>query len=286
MIDNPASKPSIIQRYPILSFYFLAFILGAGFLILVVKGGFHPIFALGSALSASIAGVIITAVIDGRSGLNNLFKRLKIWRVGIGFWLFSCFYLLPVVIFGSLVNPLLNGDRIILDKTSIGLDIIPLFIGFFFLSGIGQELGWTGFLTHRLQTRHSPLVSSLIRAALAGFWHLPIFLISRSQGPSLSGFPYPEWISQKGFLIAFLIMLMLQAVWAILITWIYNSTGQSLLLVAVLHASEVWTAYLMAGGGINPGNLNNYWGFGGILTLTVVIILISTGNLTNRLPSR
>jgi hypothetical protein len=65
--------------------------------------------------------------------------------------------------------------------------------------------------------------------------------------------------------------------WSIFSSWIFNNTRGSLLLVAVLHASEFWVAYWMLSTGINQNNLDNYWGYGAILVVTAIIIVITTG---------
>jgi hypothetical protein len=66
------------------------------------------------------------------------------------------------------------------------------------------------------------------------------------------------WIQQKGFLVAFLVMMTLNLGWSVFYTWIFTNTQGSLLLVAVLHGSEIWTAYWMARTGIDPHDLDNY----------------------------
>jgi len=76
-------RPTFIHRYPVASFYILALALGAGTVYLVVQGVFPSSLALGAALSASIAGTIMTAVEDGRAGLKLMLGRLLIWRVGL-----------------------------------------------------------------------------------------------------------------------------------------------------------------------------------------------------------
>jgi hypothetical protein len=133
----------------------------------------------------------------------------------------------------------------------------------------------------RLQASHSALTSSAIRALLVGIWHLPLLLYASLDPASLAGFPYPDWIAQKGLLVTLSVMiLMLLLPWSILYTWIFNSTGGSLLLVSVLHASEVWLAYLLVNAGLDPGNLNNYWGYGAFLVLTAAAVVIGTGPQT------
>jgi hypothetical protein len=105
-----------------------------------------------------------------------------------------------------------------------------------------------------------------------------LFLYSRLQHPALADFPYSGWIAQKGFLVALGALMMFLLPWSIFYTWIFNNTRGSLLLVAVLHGSEIWVAYWMLSAGINPSNLDNYWGYGAVMVLIAIIIVIMTGS--------
>jgi membrane protease YdiL (CAAX protease family) len=260
-------------------FYILAWVLGAGTVYLVVQGILPASLALASVLSASIAGIIMTAVEDGKAGLKLMLSRLMIWRAGIGYWLFAFLFLVPAILFGSLANPLFSGDPLSFSKMWPVIKILPMFISFFIVAGLGQELGWTGFLIPRLQARFSALTSCVIRAILGGLWHLPLLLYSRFQHPALADFPYSGWISQKGFLVTIVtLLLMFLLPWSIFYSWIFNNTKGSLLLVAVLHGSEVWAAFWMLSAGINPSNLNNYWGYGTVMVVVASIIVITTGS--------
>lgn len=188
-------------------------------------------------------------------------------------------FLVPAILFGSLLNPLFNGDPISLSNMKPAFNILPMFIVFFIVAGLGQELGWTGFLMPRLQARFGALASCVIRAILIGIWHLPLLIYSGLQPYALPDFPYGVWIVQKGFLIAFLTMVvMLILPWSIFYTWMFNNTKGSLLLVATLHGSEIWLAYCMMSTGISPNNLDNYWGYGMVMVLTAIIIVIVTGS--------
>ena len=267
------------RRYPLVSFSILALALGAGFVSLVVQGILPAGLALASALSASIAGIIMTALVEGRAGLKLLLKRLLIWRVGIGYWLFACLFLVPAILLGSFANPLFYGDPLSVKNMDPAWELLPMFILFFIVAGLGQELGWTGFLLPRLQTRFNALTSCFIRTILVALWHLPLLLYSRYQHPALVDFPYGGWIAQKGFLLALGTMtLMFLLPWSIFHSWMFNNTRGSLLLVAVLHTSELWLVFWMLSAGINPNNLNNYWGYGTVLVVTATIIVIATGS--------
>lgn len=260
-------------------FFILAMVLGASTVYLVAQGILPARVALASVLSASIAGVIMTAVEDGREGLKLMLKQLMIWRVGIGYWLFALLFLVPAVLIGSLANPLFNGDPLSLDSMRPAFEILPMYVSFFIVAGLGQELGWTGFLTPRLQARFSALNSCVIRAFLVGLWHLPLLFYSRLQHPAFADFQYSEWIAQKGFLVALgTITLIFLLPWSIFFSWIFNNTRGSLLLVAVLHGSEIWVAYWMLSTGINPGNLDNYWGYGAVMVVIAAIIVLTNGS--------
>jgi hypothetical protein len=156
----------------------------------------------------------------------------------------------PLSFFGSQANHLFHSRGLAPGDLVPGIDILPFFILFFFVAGLGQELGWTGYLL---------LYASLNSASLAGF-------------------PYPGWIALKGLLVTLVAMILaLLLPWAILLTWVFNSTGGSLLLVAVLHASEVWLAYFLVRARLDPANLDNYWGYAAVLVLTATVVVMATG---------
>jgi membrane protease YdiL (CAAX protease family) len=278
MTTEKPSRLSFISENQIVAFYILAFALGAGTICLVVQGVLPSSLVLASTLSASVAGIVMTAAVDGRAGLRLMLSRLFIWRVGIGYWLFAILFLVPAILVGSFFNPFFNGDPPSFNNMKLAFDILPMFIVFFIVAGVGQELGWTGFLMPRLQARFGALVSSVIRAIIVVIWHLPLLIYSGLQPYALADIPYGVWISQKGFLIAFATMtLMLILPWSIFYTWIFNNTKGSLLLVAALHGSEIWLAYLMMSMGINQNNFDNYWGYGMVMVLVAFLVVIITG---------
>jgi membrane protease YdiL (CAAX protease family) len=143
---------------------------------------------------------------------------------------------------------------------------------------LGQELGWTGYLLPRLQARSNALVASFVRASLAGIWHLPLLIYARLEHPAVARFPYSGWIAQTGFPFALAVLfLMFLLPWSILYTWVFNNTRGSLLLVAILHASEIWGVYLMMRTGIDPNKIDNYWGYGGIMVLLATLVVTIAG---------
>jgi membrane protease YdiL (CAAX protease family) len=279
MNTKNASQMNLMKRFPIAAFFILAFALGTGTIFLVIQGLLPSNLVLVSVLSALIAGIIMTGVEDGKAGLKLMLSRVLIWRVGIGYWLFVFLFIVPVIVLGSMFNPLFSGDPISFSNIEPDFSIVLLFISFFIVAGLGQELGWTGFLMLRLQTRYSALVSCIIRAVLVAVWHLPVFIYSWLQPTAFVDLPYDGWIAQRGFLVAIVTATLLFILpWSIFYTWIFNNTRGSLLLVAVLHGSEIWVAYWMLSTGINSNNLNNYWGYGALMLLIAAIIVLVTGS--------
>ena len=67
-------------RNPILGFFLLAVLLGTGVIFLVVQGLIPGQLALLSVFSASIAGIVMTIVDEGATGVRTLLRRLWIWR--------------------------------------------------------------------------------------------------------------------------------------------------------------------------------------------------------------
>ena len=88
-------------------------------------------------------------------------------------------------------------------------------------AGLGEETGWRGYALPQLQRRFSPLASSLILAVLWFGWHLPQFFLIASY----RDFSPVQYVG----------MFLDLACGAIVLTWLYNRSGGSILLVAVWH---------------------------------------------------
>jgi membrane protease YdiL (CAAX protease family) len=94
---------------------------------------------------------------------------------------------------------------------------------------LGEEVGWRGYALPALQARYSALLASLILGVLWGLWHLPVFF---NPDTSYSNLPF--------FLFLPFIVLI-----AIIMTWLFNSTGGSVLMAMFFHAvlntaDELW----------------------------------------------
>ena len=110
------------------------------------------------------------AVLYGRAGVRDLGRRLVLWRVR--WWWY------PVVLLGPLVFALMvagiavmlgepwDAARRLIDLSipALGLTLLILAL----TDGLGEELGWRGYLLPRLLIRHRAFVASLILGLTGG----------------------------------------------------------------------------------------------------------------------
>jgi membrane protease YdiL (CAAX protease family) len=100
--------------------------------------------------------------------------------------------------------------------------------------GFGEEPGWRGFALPRLQERFSAWRASLLLCIGWGLWHLPMFF-------------YRFSFEGAGTVIGFFVSLAAGAFW---LTFLYNSTGGSVLAVALWHT--VWNAANLTAAVLSP----------------------------------
>lgn len=174
-----------------------------------------------------IAAVIMTGITLGLHGVIDLLKRYLIWRVALK-WYLVAFFLSPIFMWISIhlnaafthVPPDFNTAvvyQIFGGGVQLPIIVLPFFL--FEMLSNGEEIGWRGYVLPRLQTKFNALASSLILGIVWGFWHLPKYL---SDWDAVSFF----W-----FMVHILAI-------SILMTWLYNNTQGSLLLVAIFHAAS------------------------------------------------
>jgi membrane protease YdiL (CAAX protease family) len=143
-----------------------------------------------------------------------------IWRVN-PFW-YLVVVLGPVALAGGVValNSLLGGPALSLGMPLLG---VAFFLAFMIFPGsaLGEEIGWRGYALPRLQAGRSALSASLIIGPIWALWHLPLWL---------TGDPVQTAIFYVPFFFSVIAL-------SVILTWVYNSTGGSLLMVVLLHAT-------------------------------------------------
>ncbi len=137
---------NFVKKHPAISMCVLSYAIGTGISILVINGILPESFFFLAGSSASVAGIILTAIVAGKAGLRDLFRRILIWRVGGEWWAFALFAVLGVVLLGMVLNAVLGLDPLDLSRIPQGLVmVVPIFVMQMITAGLGEELGWRGF---------------------------------------------------------------------------------------------------------------------------------------------
>jgi membrane protease YdiL (CAAX protease family) len=165
-----------------------------------------------------------------------------------------------IVIISFLVSSFINGAQISLGYAVEVLTNWKTLITFLFVEltfgALSEELGWRGYALDELQSRWSALTSSLVLGFIWAFWHTPAFLIpgmSQHESGGIYSWAY----------VSFILSVTLGNV---LITWIYNNTGRSILVAGFLmhfeqNASLIFVAGIFERSTMPPA----YW--------TVVLVM-------------
>ena len=244
------SLKSLILNHPVVTYYFITFLISWGGLVLILGGldkitsqqtnaPFLPLY-FATVAGPSVAGILLTGLYGGTKGYRELFSRLFRWRVGLK-WYVAALLIAPFTVFTtllalSLFSPIFlpgifsSGDNPVasmfgLPRTNkIALLFFVIMIGLF--NGLVEEIGWTGFLTPRLRLNRSFIAAGLQLGMMWGLWHL----LSNFPGSAAGAGDFSVPLYMAVILFSFL------PPFRILMTWVYRYTG-SLFVAVLMHAS-------------------------------------------------
>jgi membrane protease YdiL (CAAX protease family) len=208
---NP--KP-FIQRHPVLAYFALVYAITWGGILLVVQIAAAPgqaastalvaLVALPMLLAPGIAGITVTALVDGRAGLGAMLARMTRWRAETR-WYMVALATMPLLVL-AILYALASLRSPAFAPTLSLLGLSGLAAGFF------EEIGWTGFAVPRLRSRWSLLAVGLGVGTLWGLWHaLADFVI---RGAALGLF----WPITFGLFVLPLVA------WRVIMVWVYDHT--------------------------------------------------------------
>ena len=245
-----ASIPArgILPRYPLFLFFGMAYVftwVAVSPMILNRVGVIRLdlpvelIQIVGALAGPALAGVIVTAGTEGWAGVGRLLRRVIQWKVGIVWYL--------VLLLGPLVVLTLTASAFLgMSFLRDFLDGLPLLLAQylpFVLVGVifgplWEEIGWRGVALPRLQRTLGPVMGTLVLGSLWAAWHLPGYV-----GGWLGSFT----------LSSFLALIVGGIGFSVLMTWIFNNTSGSLLIMFLLHSAS--NASIAFGGQFLPSTM-------------------------------
>jgi membrane protease YdiL (CAAX protease family) len=182
----------------------------------------------------SIAGLIMYYLESRRKGLIAVIKSLIKINIHVKWYLFALFFELVsfiLIVFSSSIT----GYR---DTPIITNETINSLIMFFantvtltLLTGLGEEIGWRGFLLPKFQSRFPVIKAAVILALINSLWHLRTdFLSLLMQGE------YDAFIS--GYLPDMMLRIMISIPVVLILVYLFNNTGGSLFIMILFHGSS------------------------------------------------
>jgi len=183
-------------------------------------------------LSPAPVAVLLAAHAGGWHGVRGLLARLRRWRVPAVWYMVAL--LTPAALNGTalLLHAALGGatpelpGQLAPEQQLVPPALLPIY---FLIPSCAEEVGWRGYALPRLQRRHTALTASVLIGLVWAVWHLPMAFVS---GSTQGTIPFGSYIVAT-------------IATAVLFTWLYNSSGGSLLLVTLLHASLQATYVLL-----------------------------------------
>ena len=263
---------TFVVKHPVIAFVILNYAITflfrvplaastAGIIPVAVPRGFQFMGDFGPLLAA----LLLTRLLEGRAGIKKLCLRVVQWRVAAVWYLialsgtlalFSLAAIIGAFVFGAPApNLILFGHW----EELPGLHPIATWIFLIFTIGLGEEVGWRGFMLPKLQTVVSALTASVLVGMAWTFWHLPNFVFD----PQFASWGLSFRLGFGFFLICS----------AIIYTWLYNSTRGSLLIPILFHGTN---DFIMA----SPGALNLIWGALFVLSTIAVVSVFGPRTLS------
>ena len=185
-----------------------------------------PVLPLNHALGGlgpMLAAFLCSGISKGRTGVLFLLRSMVDARapVLVSIALLSPFVLLAISMVhdGSLVH----AASILHNREFPAMAFFALFLYNVFFFGFGEEVGWRGFALPRMQQHMNALWASVLLTLFWALWHWPLFLYR------------PGYVGMDAAGIAGWSFSLLTG--SVLLTWLFNSSRGSLMVVAIFHAT-------------------------------------------------
>jgi membrane protease YdiL (CAAX protease family) len=234
--DCVAERPGtprggLLARHPLVFFFLLSFVFTWGYFGLFWALQLPAALLLMGAAGPTVSAFLILAITSGKPGVLRLLRSYVHWRVGVRWYLVTLVGIQALMFLAFVVVPGNLADFVAPDRSFVPLWLSSFVVILFLPPGgpVLEEGGFRGFALPRLQHLYGPLVGTLILGALWGLWHLCFFF-----GPVAQTGPDATFVSVSITFVLFTIGLIGLSV---IMTWVLNNTGGSVLMAILAHAA-------------------------------------------------
>jgi membrane protease YdiL (CAAX protease family) len=246
----------LIRRYPLISFFVLAYALSWWPAILYALDLTpQPIVGFGPFLAA----LVVLVITRGKTGVVTLLRRMVRWRVGLRWYAVALLLPVAIALTAAVFNVLLGAQAPSSGELGGWTGLFSTFFLLLLIPGLGgtwEEPGWRGYALPRLQTGRSALFASLILWVGIAVWHLPLMIVGEIH--------WSDIVFILGFVIVF--------------NWVFNNADGSVLIVMLMHAmnntiSGSFFSPMFSG----PDSVREAWLFAALWCATAVVVIIVYG---------
>jgi len=232
-----------LKRHPLWSYFFVAYAVSWSIavpLALQSQGVFatrlpwwlHYLSLFGPAVAAFVMTRVLRESSDADVGQQQVTHSIAWWVVGFG----SPLLLFVLAQLAATIAGQATPTWRSLGRVNFLPDLGMFAWEFWFIMSCGEELGWRGFALPHLQRTHSAMTSTVLLSLGWAGWHLPAF------------FYLPSYTAMGLAIIPGFFLGILAG--AIVLTWLYNSSGGSVLAAVLWHASFNFVTASPSAGGV------------------------------------
>lgn len=265
-LRTPCNQETIIRRHSVVAYFALTFLISwTGALIVAAPHLVRhqplpkmtgilmfPVMLLGP----SLAGIVLTRIVDGKSGLRVLFSQMSQAWVPLGWYT------------ALLIPPVLVLTVLLFLQSFVSSVYAPnhFFMGILFgiPAGFLEEIGWMGYAFPKMRSESNGLVPSILLGLLWALWHLPVI--------NYLGTATPHRAYWFPFFLAFSFDMTAMRV---LIGWIYTNT-ESVLLAQIMHVSSTGSLVLFSAARVTAMQEVMWYALYGIVLWAAVGIVVKT----------
>ncbi|MEN9327981.1 MAG: hypothetical protein RI947_789 [Candidatus Parcubacteria bacterium] len=214
-----------------------------------------------------IAALIMTYILQGKKELWRFMRAMLSFKLP---WLL-CGFLTPFLLFfiSAAIATTMGSSPAQFSLLFTSQEYPRIGIVYWIVSiicyGFGEQVGWRGFaLPHLMKNGMSAFKASTLLSVVWAFWHLPLFWYSGSSYMQMNIWMILGWY----------ISLLLSSY---LLTWLYLTSGRSVVTVALFHAAIDITLISQAAGTQVVQIMSTL-----LMLLGVVVVLFSGKSLKGR----
>jgi uncharacterized protein len=186
----------------------------------IPEGTSNLVGLFGVLMPATVA-LVLSWRSGGRPEVRALVSRLRIWRVGAGWWAAAVLLQPLLLVIAGVAANLLGGSTAVpwTPPDSVGYLVVTVI--FLLIAVLGEEIGWRGVALPALEQRMGTLAATMTLGTGWAVWHVPFWLLQDSYtqfGPGYIG-----------------LNLLLIVPFSLYIAWFFNHTRFSILVPVGFH---------------------------------------------------